>query len=549
MKKKKSILYFFIFSFIFVFFFFLAIFLLANRHWFYPYETVIEYKYDSDKDDKIDELKDECEKLLVAQNDYDKFISDFNELKTIYTEIGTDYKIEYLNVCNNPLKGNIRLMNIYYEKKVELSKWFGSLYSKINESAYKNQFFNGVDEKEINYLIKSHSEEASKKYEVISNISEEFQNLDDDKQISQFATYYTKFINANNEYAKVVGYDNYYNYANEKEYSRDYSAEDILEYCNYVYTYFIKDFKMHDGIYYNTYDYYRKNHKSDNLFNNFSMSDLALNFETNHHSKYEDLISLYAESLGSDYYNEYVNFKNDGILIESNKEGCYEGGFTTYLPYLEKPAMFLGGSTYQTLFVYVHEFGHYYNFTKSKANDVSLDLCETHSQANELLFLSYILRESSKFTNTEIRHILASKLENFTRMAIYTALIGAIEYEAYNQGTVTEDTISTIISDTVDKYFPGLYSIFVRENIEAYIKGVLIEHPMYYISYSTSICSSLDLFEVSLHSYNDAKEKYLYIQNYDNYQGYVNTLTNAGLKNPFTEEFFIELSDLFNRLG
>ena len=41
---------------------------------------------------------------------------------------------------------------------------------------------------------------------------------------------------------------------------------------------------MHDVIYYNTYDYYRKNHKSDNLFNNFSMSDLALNFEKNHHS-------------------------------------------------------------------------------------------------------------------------------------------------------------------------------------------------------------------------------------------------------------------------
>ena len=124
-----------------------------------------------------------------------------------------------------------------------------------------------------------------------------------------------------------------------------------------------------------------------------------------------------------------------------------------------------------------------------------------------------------------------------------------IEYEAYNQGAITEETVNTIISDTVYKYFPNLYSIFVKENVEAYIKSVLIEHPMYYISYSTSICSSLDLFEVSLHSYTDAKDKYLYIQNYDNYRGYVNTLTNAGLKNPFTEEFFIELSDLFNRLG
>ena len=64
MKKKKSILYFVIFSFIFVFFFFLTIFLLANRHWFYPYETVIEYKYDSAKDDRIDELKDALSKLF-----------------------------------------------------------------------------------------------------------------------------------------------------------------------------------------------------------------------------------------------------------------------------------------------------------------------------------------------------------------------------------------------------------------------------------------------------------------------------------------------------
>ena len=33
----------------------------------------------------------------TMENDYEKFISDFNELKTIYTEIGTDYKIEYLD--------------------------------------------------------------------------------------------------------------------------------------------------------------------------------------------------------------------------------------------------------------------------------------------------------------------------------------------------------------------------------------------------------------------------------------------------------------------
>ena len=547
MKNKKTI-YFIIFSFIFVFFFFLTIFLLSNSHWFYPYETVVEYDDQTEK--RIEELQDDCDKLLVKENDYDKFVEDYNELYSLYNEISTYYKIEYLNVCKKPLKGNVRLLNIYYEKKSELATWFGNLYQKIYDSQYKNQFFNGRDEKEINYIIKSRSEEANKQNDVINQISEEYLKLDENSQLSQFDTYYAKYVNASNEYAKIVEYDNYYDYANEKMYTRDYSTEDIVNYSNYMYTYFIKDFHKRDGIYYNAYDFYRKNYRSsNNLINNFYLSDLALNFETNNHSKYEDVIDLYSEALGSDYYNTYTDFKNNGLLIESTEDGCYDGGFTTYLNSIEKPAMYLGNTTYQTLFVYIHEFGHYYNFVKSKSNDVSLDLCETHSQANELLFLSYILRQSSRFTNTEIRHILASKLENFTRMSIYTALIGLIEYEAYNMGTLTKDKVSTLIDDTVNKYFPNLFTVFNENTIKSYIKGVLIEHPMYYISYSTAILSSLNLFFVSLNSFDDAKEKYLYIQNYDNYNGYLNTLNAAGLKNPFDEQLFVDLSNIFNRLG
>ena len=66
MKNKKTI-YFIIFSFIFVFFFFLTIFLLSNSHWFYPYETVVEYDDQTEK--RIEELQDDCEKLLVKEND------------------------------------------------------------------------------------------------------------------------------------------------------------------------------------------------------------------------------------------------------------------------------------------------------------------------------------------------------------------------------------------------------------------------------------------------------------------------------------------------
>ncbi len=228
--KNKKILYSIIFSSIFVFFFSLTIFLLANMHWFYPYQTVIEYEYDSKKDDRIDELKEECEKLLLEQNDYEKFYADYEELYSLYYDLYTYYKIEYINVCNKPLKGNSYYLNIYNNKKNDLLNWFGDLYTKINDSAYKNQFFEGKTEKDINYLIKSYSEEARNQFDVINQISDEYDGLNDTEKTAKFNSYYAKFINAKNQYAKIVGYENYYDYSNEKEYSRDYSKEDVIKF-------------------------------------------------------------------------------------------------------------------------------------------------------------------------------------------------------------------------------------------------------------------------------------------------------------------------------
>ncbi len=544
MKKNKKLIYVIVFSFIFVFFFFLTIFLLANRHWFYPYETAIKYEYSDSLDDKIDDLKDSCEKLLIDQNDYDKFITEYNELEDCYSELNTYYKIEYLNYCNKHMAANIRLMNIYSEKKTDLYNWLGSLYSKIYNSKYKNQFYEGFDENDINYIIKSHSEEATKKEEEISVIQDKYTNLSDTEQKNQFNYYFKELINKNNEYAKIVGYENYYDYANERDFNRDYTKDDMLIYADYINKYFIGNYKKHDGLVYDSISYYKEHSliMVDDLskYKYSEWEKMGINGDIN-------AINLYSESLGSDYYNEYLNFKNDGILIESNEKDCYDGAFTTYLSYLNKPAMYLGNTTYQNVYTYLHEFGHYYNFTKSKANNVTLDLCETHSQANELLFLSYLLKNKI-LSFSWIRDQIATRLQFFIQMAVNTTVIGLVEYEAYNKGTVTEDMIANIIDETVEKYMPNVFDIFVKDTMKNYIKSVIIDHPMYYFSYSTSICSSLNLFSLSLKSYTDAKDKYLYIQDNENYDGYIKTLENAGLTNPFEEELYIDLNDLYKNI-
>lgn len=547
MKKRKLFLYIFILLSIFILFFVGTIILISNRHWFYSYETFLEYEYDSNNDDRIDDLKEDLNNLLKDGSDYNSFKNKYNELYQIYEEIYDDYKIEYLNVCNKPLKGNVRYLDIYSKKKDDLQTYFGSLYEKINNSNFKNDFFNGYSDNDISYLIKYNSEEAKNKNKEISEIISGYSNLSDTEKKEQFAKYYSNLVAKSNEYAKLLNYDNYFLLSNNKEYYRDYTKEDVIQFANYINEYFIKNYNIGRGIYYTAYSNYKRYHLNSNFVNKMAYNDLALNYETNNHSKYNDILNSYSSYMGGNYDVYYKDFVSNGYLIESNNEDNFDGAFTTYLPYRKKPVMYLGNNDYQTLFVYTHEFGHYYNFINSGNNNVSLDLCETHSQSNELLLLRYIATLDN-FSNSEKNHIIATRLEYFTRMAIHTAIIGLVELKAYNTENLTEELASTLIDDVVNEYFPNLYDIFNEDYIKNYIMKVIISNQMYYFSYSTSIISSLDIFSISINNFDTAKEKYEYIQDYNNYNGYINTINQANLNSPFEENTYIKLKQTFNNL-
>ena len=76
---------------------------------------------------------------------------------------------------------------------------------------------------------------------------------------------------------------------------------------------------------------------------------------------------------------------------------------------------------------------------------------------------------------------------------------------------------------------------------QTYWKRVVISSPTYYISYATSLVSSLELYSISLDSFNNAKNKYekLVHFDYDKKMKYLDVLEYADLSSPFLEETFV----------
>ena len=61
----------------------------------------------------------------------------------------------------------------------------------------------------------------------------------------------------------------------------------------------------------------------------------------------------------------------------------------------------------------------------------------------------------------------------------------------------------------------------------------------YYISYSTSLIGSLDIYKMATESFNKGKEAYLKLIDYDfSIKGYRDVYAQAGLHDPFSEECF-----------
>ena len=432
----------------------------------------------------------------------------------------------YCDMKNKDLEETHKAMMDY---QTAVIAQFYTLSQPFYDSCYRDFYYYGMTEEEIKAFLFDSNTVSSPEYTALKErndaIEAEFVALSASEQRARIAELYAEFADNNNKMAQLMGYENYLEYAYENVYGRDYTYEEATQFSAYVKEYISTTFS-------NVYskwgsltgsssltqaeidEYYL--HVSDSFFGRVA-GNAAVN----------DYIDLLAFTSNPDknitFSDEFNKLMSDGNMFR----GEYEGAFVTTIYSAKLPIAYFGKG-YDNPFTIVHEFGHYMNEVYSadvaeENNEFSqsYDLLEMHSQGNELLYLCY-LKENADLSETGLALIETYTLVNMLYSVMAGMTIDTFEQAIY-LGEYTGTDSETIMADGVisaDEYSALYTSICKDYGVEGIIDGyweygMTIKSPCYYISYSVSALTVLQVYEMaSSQSFDAAKDAYLKLFTY-----------------------------------
>ncbi len=425
-----------------------------------------------------------------------------------------------------------------YDKYSTAFNEFKKLYSLFANSKYKTIFFgDDMTDEEIQELV-SQAVVSDELVELEGKVVELEQRYDGFTvaQIlgSDFDDLYTDLVKTKTAIAKIYGYDDYLTYSYENEYAREFTPADTLSYTE----------ALSNGFVSAAEDAY------DNCLNAIDgVSDARLDeIDAMLGSAFIEKESLtlldgFYKTLGEDIYGVYNDFISNGYYFIANSKDAYQGAYTNYFVSLNTPYIYFS-SSYATVETFVHEFGHYLRFFFMGNEDGSYELMETHSQGAEWLFVSYL---STILTENESAYLSDSKFVNDSYTIALCAVVGAAEVDVYSLENLDAVNYTQIVSNWSKKVFgntiPEIYSGYTTP--EQYFRLVTVNQAGYYISYSVSLVSSLELYVASLTSYENAVD--IYVQLLETTE-YVTTLTENGLYSPFSKEAVESICAVFENV-
>ena len=256
------------------------------------------------------------------------------------------------------------------------------------------------------------------------------------------------------------------------------------------------------------------------------------------------------------FSDEFNKLMADGNMFR----GDYEGAFVTTIYAPNLPIAYFGRG-YNNCFTVIHEFGHYMNEIYSSEifadgeYTQSYDLLEMHSQGDELLYLCY-LEQNAEYPGRAMTWIRSYSLVNMFYAAVAGFTVDAFEqavyldqYEGTNADVIMAD--GTISADEFGLLYDSICLDYgIEDALDGYWEyGMTITSPCYYVSYSVSAISVLQLYEVAqTEGFDVAKEQYLKLFTYvdeDPGMGMQDILAYAGMLSFTDEKLYSDLSAYF----
>lgn len=458
----------------------------------------------------------------------------------------------YCELDNEELEANYTYMQEYQTAVVAK---FYTLSRPFYDSCYRDFYYYGMTEEEINAYLFDSDAVSNPEYTALKDRNSAIEVEALEAEGDELSKLYEEFVENNNKMARLMGYDNYLEYAYENVYGRDYTYEEAIQFSDYV--------KLHISPVFN------KLYNKFNTLTGYTQEDLdQYNAQTTHsffrnlagNTAVNDYIDLFAFTSNPDknitFSDEFNKLMGDGNVFR----GDYDGAFVTSIHSARLPIAYFGHGT-DSGFTVVHEFGHYMNevYTSDIAYDVeneftqSYDLLEMHSQGNELLYLCY-LRD-----NVELSEMAHNLVETYSLVNMFYAIMAGMTIDSFEQAIYLNEYDGTnadvIMADgkiTYDEYdllYEGVCADYgVEDALDGYWRhGMTIQSPCYYVSYSVSAISVLQLYEMAnTEGFDVAKEAYLKLFTYIDENPEMTmeeVLEYAGLLSFVDEELYISLNE------
>ena len=494
-----------------------------------PAKYELVYTLTQEHVDEFYRLLDECEQLSIVGEDIDVIEASMEALDEAYLFLEEQHSIamifHYSHMSDKELEEQ-------YLDTVDIATEANDAYLQMARRVYlsdtpaKDVLFEGWTDEDIASLL-AYDEEIAEIQKRNAEIGVEYRATKDDARKIEL---YIEMVKNNNAIARYYDYDSYYTYAYEKVYNRDYGMDELALMRQFAKTYLVNDFYTSLNnfyAYFGNLDASVQQRVQDFLFNSYD-------------EQRADYVGMYIDGTPESLQKALREMLEHDSLFTKAVD-AREGAFTTMIG--ERSYCYFGPGYWSSTTV-MHEGGHYYASLYSDLGNIPLDLAEVHSQANEWLFISFL---KDKMAYSVQRSAVDYRLYENIAMTLICLMVDEFEQEVYNTDLTgfTAADFDAIMDRIAKSYFPDGNVKDYLADMNYYWRQVVVDQPVYYISYAVSGIAAVGVFTEAEKDYDHAMAIYQKLCEEPVLdEGFLANLVSAGLPGPFDEDFYKQLHEI-----
>lgn len=490
---------------------------------------------------------EELLKYTLTQEELSKYYADLESCKTMALE-GTDREgLEALSDSLDEQYDNIQKQQtiafvnysrdqtdeaatqLHLDATDKLTKAYDAMMLMLrevnaSESPIKDVLFEDWTEEDLK-MLSAYTSEIAQLEKENEELVVQYQALSQEELAEGIIPLYQKLIANNNRIAQIYGYDNYYTYGYDVVYARDYTTDTVQQARDYAIKYLVPTVPA--------------------ILQQFALGFQSLTqaeqqvvaafMEGSYQDTDKDYVNLYIDSLPEDLQEVMNHLWQYDRAIFADSTGAKEGAFTVNIG---DDAICFFGPGYDSTLTLVHEMGHYASTLNLDLDECPMDLAELHSQGNEWLFMNELQDALDPKVYAVIRDykmymdmctILVSFMVDDFEERIYTT----------NVSGYTKEDFDAVAEEVCQAYGGADFVNNYLTDFQSYWRLVVMESPVYYVSYAMSDVAALNLYTIASQDREKAYEIYGHLlKDVDLDLGFQENLKKVGLSGPFDSQVY-----------